>query len=393
MLRQDHATETDLSGTSCSAWSDNACCTRETAAAFRYDVADVSTGLYDGHGMGISQCGIPSTDCQKWFIAESCMYECDVNAGRYRHHSGDAACEEANNGWQMAGFPLKQSEMDQFYTDCAADTFCFGTVDTCTGTPITANTLYTADGTSDACEKEFAAGKGWGMPAACDGSDPVECAAACPAGCAYGYTTTANTAAVDSGRGFWDRASACGTGAGQTNEGCARIDAAYTDGTEAVAELWAYEGVPAFTVVATAAETATNSFSFFGGDAMTDSDFTDAPANQVNTNDAVLLTGTDARLFPATATCTHTTNCSVSMDDCTVACEAADARTFTTTAATYGGSATCPADPTAVACGPGDGTCAATLVRAAPSPSGAHTAMLPSMLAAAAGICAAFVAL
>ena len=174
MLRQDHATETDLSGTSCSAWSDNACCTRETAAAFRYDVADVSTGLYDGHGMGISQCGIPSTDCQKWFIAESCMYECDVNAGRYRHHSGDAACEEANNGWQMAGFPLKQSEMDQFYTDCAADTFCFGTVDTCTGTPITANTLYTADGTSDACEKEFAAGKGWGMPAACDGSDPVE---------------------------------------------------------------------------------------------------------------------------------------------------------------------------------------------------------------------------
>ena len=35
------------------------------------------------------------------------MYECDVNAGRYRHHEGDAACEEGNNGWQMSGFPLK----------------------------------------------------------------------------------------------------------------------------------------------------------------------------------------------------------------------------------------------------------------------------------------------
>jgi hypothetical protein len=104
-----HAREVDLAGTQCSAWSDNACCTAETAGAFVYDQPDADTGLYDGHGMGISQCGIPSTACQKWFIAESCLYECDVNAGRFRHHEGDAACEEGANTWQMSGFPLKVS--------------------------------------------------------------------------------------------------------------------------------------------------------------------------------------------------------------------------------------------------------------------------------------------
>jgi len=97
----------DLTGTECSAWSDNACCTAETAGALAYDVADADTGLYGGQGLGISQCGIPTRSCQKWFIAEGCMYECDVNAGRYRHHVGDAACVDGNNKWQMSGFPLK----------------------------------------------------------------------------------------------------------------------------------------------------------------------------------------------------------------------------------------------------------------------------------------------
>jgi hypothetical protein len=103
-----HAEPVDLTGTQCSAWSDNACCTFSTADAFKYDQADIS-GLYDGHGMGISQCGIPSQACQKWMIAENCLYECDVNAGRYRHHVGDAACDDAagGNDWQISGFPVK----------------------------------------------------------------------------------------------------------------------------------------------------------------------------------------------------------------------------------------------------------------------------------------------
>ena len=116
-LHEPHATPIDLTGTQCSAWSDNSCCSAATAAAMDYDVADEDTGLYDGHGLGISQCGIPSRACQKWFIAESCLYECDVNAGRYRHHVGDAACEEDNNKWQMSGFPLKVLRLSQSGAD------------------------------------------------------------------------------------------------------------------------------------------------------------------------------------------------------------------------------------------------------------------------------------
>ncbi len=119
-LHHGHARPVDLSGTQCSAWSDNSCCSSETAAAYAYDQADAATGLYDGHGMGISQCGIPSTACQKWFIAEGCLYECDVNAGRYRHHVGDAACEDDNNNWQMSGFPLKVflAPLPRLVVDC-----------------------------------------------------------------------------------------------------------------------------------------------------------------------------------------------------------------------------------------------------------------------------------
>ena len=96
----------NLTGSLCSAWSDNSCCSSSTAHLHQYDQADAA-GHYDGDGFGISDCGVPSLACQKWFLAEACLYECDVNAGRYRHHSGDAACAADNNGWQMSGFPLK----------------------------------------------------------------------------------------------------------------------------------------------------------------------------------------------------------------------------------------------------------------------------------------------
>ena len=101
----DISAPTNLTGTLCSAWADNSCCDRSTAEKHKYD-GDYNA-LYSGEGLGISNCGVPSTACQKWFILESCLYECDVNAGRYRHHQGDAACSAGNNAWQISGMPLK----------------------------------------------------------------------------------------------------------------------------------------------------------------------------------------------------------------------------------------------------------------------------------------------
>jgi hypothetical protein len=271
--------------------------------------------------------------------------------------------------------PPKQSEVDQFYQDCADQMFCYGTVDTCTGT-IAGSSLADAEDGGD-CETYFADHTGWGQAAACDGTDPTECAAACPAGCTYSVSSTANADGVTPGRGFWDRASGCVDAA----TGCKSMSELYTDGSEMIAELWAYGTEPAFTVVPTADETTTNSFSLFGGDSPTDTDFTDAPADQPNPNDEVCLTGDCAQLFPAEATCTHVVDCAVEVSACTSACEMADQRTVAvTTPAAYGGAA-CPA---ATDCAIGDGDCAAP-PPAPPASGTTFTTVATSTIAATVG--------
>jgi folate receptor len=103
-----HAEPVDLTNTECSAWSDNSCCTFATAdeSLHKYDTQQGTSTLYGG-GLGISGCGRVSPECQTFFIQESCLYECDVNAGRFRRHAGDAACADDGNTWQLSNFPLK----------------------------------------------------------------------------------------------------------------------------------------------------------------------------------------------------------------------------------------------------------------------------------------------
>jgi len=274
---------------------------------------------------------------------ESCFYECDVNAGRYRHHEGDDACDSSNNGWQISGMPLKQSEADQFYSDCAADLFAFGTVDL-------------------------------------------------PGG---GVNSTENTMAIDAGRGFWNRASGCNQTVNSANTGsacCQRMDALYSGGSEAVAEMWAYGTTPAFTVVATADETANNSFSLFGGsgDNLTSGAYFTISPTAPNTNDDVCLdetvtTGLSAYApFPNVSSCTHNVDCVSASSACTAACEAAADRTVVvTTQPNFDGTA-CPTSVTEN-CVPGMGSCAAPDTSPAPQSSGAMLA-LPSAISAAASV-------
>ena len=182
---------------------------------------------------------------------------------------------------------------------------------------------------------------------------------------------TPNTAAIDAGRGFWNRATGCTSDS--TPACCQRLDAIYTDGSEAVAEMWAYGDDPAFTVVPTADETAFNSFSLFGGAAATlaPDDYSSIPITTPNTNDAVCLdAAVDSGLsayspFPNDASCTHVGDCVSAPSTCTAACElAADRTVVVTTPPSFGG-AVCPTSVT-TDCTFGDGLC----VAAAP-PSGA----------------------
>jgi hypothetical protein len=280
----------------------------------------------------------------------------------------------------------KGSEVAQFYEDCRAEPFCFGTVDTCSGT-IAGSDLAEEGGD---CAAYFA-----DHIDACDGVNKVACAAACPAGCTYAVETVPNdpgtcaeavsvpadsvpadaaacaavtalgdaaacdavrTASADdaedtaacaftpgvagsttAGRGWWNRA----TGCEDTDTGCRTMEEIYPGGgAEMVEELWAYGTNPAFVTVPAAEEDATNSFSLFGGSATTETDHTDAPLTQENPNDDVCLTGDCAKLFPAAPTCTHVNDCVNEVSACTSDCETAAQRTeVVTVAPTYGGAA------------------------------------------------------
>ena len=97
----------DLSGTQCSAWSNNACCGRVTAENHQLDQTHLEA-LY-GAEFTYAKCGTVSDTCARWFLAESCLYECDVNIGRYRAHPGEAGCSDDGNEWMIQDMPLKVS--------------------------------------------------------------------------------------------------------------------------------------------------------------------------------------------------------------------------------------------------------------------------------------------
>lgn len=70
------------------------------------------------------KCGPVSNACQEWFIAEQCLYECDVNAGKWRQHGQTNGTEcETKDGWSMLGMPIKASEADAWYEACKDDMF------------------------------------------------------------------------------------------------------------------------------------------------------------------------------------------------------------------------------------------------------------------------------
>merc|ERR1719181_686568 len=152
------------------------------------------------------------------------------------------------------------------------------------------------------------------------------------------------------------------------------MDALYTDGTEAVAEMWAYGTTPAFTVVPTSQETATNSFSLFGGASTSLGHlayFTIDPS-AANTNDDACLDNTVTsgvsayKPFPNNPTCSHNVNCSSAPSACTADCETAAQRTVViSTHPSFDGTA-CPTSVT-TNCAPGMDSCGAT-ASAAPAP-------------------------
>lgn len=113
---KDFATaQPDLERTACRHYAANACCTAEAAGTL--------FGLY-GDAYKPNRCGELSPECNAWFEAEACLYECDVHAGRYRLHEDCTDQYGGDNSWQMFGMPIKASQVDAWYAACQDDLFC-----------------------------------------------------------------------------------------------------------------------------------------------------------------------------------------------------------------------------------------------------------------------------
>ena len=71
------------------------------------------------------RCGALSPECERYFVAEACWYECAVEAGKYRRHSECAASDGGNgNSWEIYQAPMSGAYCDAFYEACKADFFC-----------------------------------------------------------------------------------------------------------------------------------------------------------------------------------------------------------------------------------------------------------------------------
>tara|TARA_B100000795_G_C22503109_1_gene324743 strand:+ start:30 stop:536 length:507 start_codon:yes stop_codon:yes gene_type:complete len=72
------------------------------------------------------RCGKLSQACERFFVQEACLYECDPNAGLFRKFNKTIYDKdnEDHNEWQMEGMPIKASYCDSWFDACKNDKFC-----------------------------------------------------------------------------------------------------------------------------------------------------------------------------------------------------------------------------------------------------------------------------
>ncbi|KAL3922030.1 MAG: hypothetical protein SGILL_002426 [Bacillariaceae sp.] len=107
--------------TECHPWKNNACCDSTTVQS-----ADALNNAY-GEGYRWDRCGPMSQACERFFVMEACLYECEPSAGLFRKWDASLPEHTANedyNEWQLSKMPIRKSFCDAWYTACANDYFC-----------------------------------------------------------------------------------------------------------------------------------------------------------------------------------------------------------------------------------------------------------------------------
>jgi len=113
--------------TECHPWKDNACCYEATVTT--HDALNEAYGAeYEW-----DRCGKMSQACERFFVQEACLYECDVNTANYRKCTDEQADNNvvledgtdcSGNKWQMYKMPIKASYCNAWYDACFDDYFC-----------------------------------------------------------------------------------------------------------------------------------------------------------------------------------------------------------------------------------------------------------------------------
>ena len=106
----------------CRPWQNSACCYESTVSS----VEHIDT-LY-GAEYRWDRCGRLSQACERFFVQEECLYECDTNIGLFRLYppfiDGKPNPAAAGNEWIVYNMPIKGDYCDLWYATCKYDYFC-----------------------------------------------------------------------------------------------------------------------------------------------------------------------------------------------------------------------------------------------------------------------------
>ncbi|CAJ1956809.1 unnamed protein product [Cylindrotheca closterium] len=102
----------------CHPWQNNACCNSDTVES--------GSALNAAYGPGFEwdRCGPMSQACERFFVQEACLYECEPSAGLYRKFKEDQFDDPDYNEWQLFKMPIKKSYCNAWYDACKNDYFC-----------------------------------------------------------------------------------------------------------------------------------------------------------------------------------------------------------------------------------------------------------------------------
>ena len=117
-FHKDTPTAEDDSMTECHPWKNRACCDSETVKG--------PQELNEAYGEGYEwdRCGPMTEACERYFVMEACLYECEPAAGLFRKYNESQKDDPDFNEWQLHKMPIKKSFCDAWYNACYNDYFC-----------------------------------------------------------------------------------------------------------------------------------------------------------------------------------------------------------------------------------------------------------------------------